>query len=213
MPARRAYRSQLRAQQAAATRERIVGAARALLLERGFAATKLDEIAREAGVAMPTLTGYFPNKAALLDEVLRSAARGAAGDELPPLGEQLSELLEIADPRMLLTAIAAVYRGANERAFELFEIMRKAAAADPVIEERRRNGTEARRRDQLPVARELERQGALRRGVSEREAADVLWLYSSHDVYRLLVHDSRWSPARYERWLASTLVDALLADT
>jgi AcrR family transcriptional regulator len=213
MPARRTYRSQLRAEQAAATRERIVQAARVLLLERGFAATKLDQIAAEAGVAMPTLTGYFPNKAALPDEVLRTAARGAADDDQPPLGEQLSARLDIADPRTLLTAIAAVYRAANERAFELFEIMRKAAAADPAIEQRRLDGAEARRRDQIPVARKLERQRALRRDVSEREAVDVLWLYSSHDIYRLLVHDSRWPPARYEHWLGSTLIHALLTNT
>jgi AcrR family transcriptional regulator len=212
MPNKRVYRSQLRAEQAAATRTRIVEAARTVLLERGFAATKLDQVAREAGVAMPTLTGYFPNKAALLEEVLRAAARGTATDHQPPLGEQLSGLLEIADPRELLRAVAAVCRTANEGAFELFEIMRKAAAADPAIEERRRNGAEARRRDHVPIARLLKRSGALRRDLSEREAADVLWLYSSADVYRLLVHDSRWSPDRYERWLGDTLGDALLED-
>jgi AcrR family transcriptional regulator len=168
-------------------------------------------VAAEAGVALPTLTGYFPNKAALLEEVLRAVVRGAADDDQPTIGEQLKALLDIADPGDLLTAISGAIRIANERAFELFEIMRKAAAADPKIEERRRAGSEARRRDQVPIARHLKRHGALRACLSEQQARDILWLYSSADVYRLLVHESAWPPERYEQWLGRTLTDALLA--
>jgi AcrR family transcriptional regulator len=201
----------LRAEQAAATRRRIVDAARRLLLERGFAATKLDQVADEAGVALPTLTGYFPNKAALLEEVLRAVVSGAADEEQPPIGDQLRALLDIADQEQLLAAVSAVIRTANERAFELFEIMRKAAAADPKIEERRRSGAEARRRDQVPIVRHLKRHRALRADLSEQQATDILWLFSSPDVYRLLVHDSGWTANRYEHWLARSLTDGLLA--
>jgi AcrR family transcriptional regulator len=208
MPAKRSYRSPLRREQAAATRRRILDAARALLVERGYAATKLDQVAVAAGVALPTLTGYFPTKAALLEEVLRAAVRGA-GDE-GAIGERLQAALEHEDPRELLSAVAAVVRAANERAFDLFEILRKAAAAEPSIERRRHEGAEGRRRDQAAIARHLERAGALRGDLSEREATDLLWLYSSADVYRLLVRDSGWAPDRYERWLAATLADALL---
>jgi AcrR family transcriptional regulator len=208
---KRGYRSPLRAEQAAATRRRIVETARVLLLERGFAATKLDQVAAQAGVALPTLTGYFPNKAALLEEVLRTAVSGDAVDEQPPIGQQLKALLDIADPHELLTQVAAVIRTANERAFELFEIMRKAAAVEPGIEERRRSGAEARRRDQAPIARHLKRTRALRPDLSEQQATDILWLYSSADIYRLLVHDSHWPAKRYEQWLAQALTRTLLA--
>jgi AcrR family transcriptional regulator len=208
---KREYRSPLRAEQAAETRRRIVDAARVLLLERGFAATKLDQVATQAGVALPTLTGYFPNKAALLEEVLRAAVSGDADEQPPAIGQQLKALLDRPDPRELLTEMAAVVRSANERAFELFEIMRKAAAADPKIEERRQKGANARRRDQAPIARHLKRTRALRPDLSEQQATDILWLYSSADVYRLLVHDSRWPTTRYEQWLAQTLKHALLA--
>lgn len=206
----REYTSPLRAEQAEATRQRIISAARALLLERGYAGTTLDQIARQARVARPTLTGYFPNKPALLQSVLRSVVSGAAQEEEPSIGEQLRALLEIADPQELLAAIASLYRIANERAFELFEIMRKAAAADPKIEKQRRVGAEARRRDQAPIAQHLRRRRALRSELTARQATDILWLYSSSDLYRLLVKDSTWPPKRYERWLAKALKDALL---
>jgi hypothetical protein len=51
----------------------------------------------------------------------------------------------------------------------------------------------------------------LRPDLSEQQATDILWLYSSADIYRLLVHDSHWPTARYEQWLAHTLRHALLA--
>ncbi len=207
---KRAYSSPLRAEQAQATRARIIDAARELLSERGYAATRLDQVAAEAGVALPTLTGYFPNKAALLEDVLRAAVSGAMAEGQPPIGEQLKAALAITDSGELLSAVATVFRIANERAYELFEIMRKAAAADPKIEERRRSGAEDRRRDQTPIGRHLKRHGALRSGLSERQAIDILWLYSSADIYRLLVHDSHWPADRYEQWLADTLTDALL---
>src|SRR5579885_3280167 len=212
MSAGRVYRSPLRAEQAASTRQRIIDAAKNLLLTRGYAATTLDQIAREAGVALPTLTGYFSNKPTLFQSVLRSVLSGTIEEDEPTIGEQLKALLRpTRDPHEVLAGVASLYRTANERAFELFEIMRKAAAADSNVEQQRRAEAEARRRDQMPVARSLSRRGTLRPGLTEREANDILWLYSSSDVYRLLVHDSKWQPQRYEQWLAETLADSLLA--
>jgi hypothetical protein len=59
-------------------------------------------------------------------------------------------------------------------------------------------------------ARHLASQGHLRRGVSVTEAADVLWTYNSAEVYRLLVIERGWKPARYGRWVAAALTAALL---
>src|SRR5947209_1187111 len=118
---KRTYRSSLRSEQAAATRQRILRAAASLLLARGFAATTLDQVASEAGVALPALTGYFPTKSVLLEGVLRWGVRGAQEEEeLPPLGEQLTALLETANAADLLSKVAALSRTANERGFELF---------------------------------------------------------------------------------------------
>ena len=43
------------------------------------------------------------------------------------------------------------------------------------------------------------------------EAADVLWLHTSADVYRLLAGTSGWTHQCYTAWLADTLAAALLA--
>jgi hypothetical protein len=36
-------------------------------------------------------------------------------------------------------------------------------------------------------------------------------MYTSRDVYRMLVHEGGWSPDRYQEWLSRTLLDALVA--
>ena len=56
----------------------------------------------------------------------------------------------------------------------------------------------------------LSEQGALRPGLSFEEATDVLWALTSYDLYRMLVVERGWKPARYETWLAQLLIQHLL---
>ena len=51
----------------------IVAAALACFAERGFAATRLEDVARRAGVTKGTLYLYFPNKEELFKAVVRQA--------------------------------------------------------------------------------------------------------------------------------------------
>ena len=61
------------------------------------------------------------------------------------------------------------------------------------------------------ISRSLARAGALRPGMRERDAADLVHALGSPELYRLLVVDRGWKPERYARWLERTLVDQLLA--
>lgn len=63
----------------AGTRERILGAARKLLHREGYSAVGVAEICREAGVVKGSFYHFFPSKAELLTEVLRSNWQGANG--------------------------------------------------------------------------------------------------------------------------------------
>lgn len=60
------------------------------------------------------------------------------------------------------------------------------------------------------IARTLARAGALRPGLRERDAADIIHALVSPEVYRLLVFDRKWKPARYQQWLTATMIDQLL---
>src|SRR5215471_654982 len=51
----------------------IIAAALASFAERGYAATKLEDFAAEAGISKGTIYLYFPTKEALFQEVVRQA--------------------------------------------------------------------------------------------------------------------------------------------
>lgn len=61
-------------------RQRILDAARYLILRQGLRATTMEGVAREAGVAKPTLYAYFPDKdavfAAIVDELIADVVQG-----------------------------------------------------------------------------------------------------------------------------------------
>ena len=63
-----------------ATRDAIVAAAAALFGGKGFAATVIDEIAVEAGVAKGAVYHHFPSKEAVFEAVLRQTSAALAAD-------------------------------------------------------------------------------------------------------------------------------------
>src|SRR5919206_83430 len=58
---------------------------------------------------------------------------------------------------------------------------------------------------QSRIARALARQKALAPGITERQAADIIYTLMAPEVHRLLTVERRWSGDRYESWLAGTL--------
>jgi AcrR family transcriptional regulator len=62
-----------RASRAAERREAIVAAGLEEFVARGFAATRLDDVAKRAGVAKGTIYLHFTDKEALFQELIRSA--------------------------------------------------------------------------------------------------------------------------------------------
>src|SRR5258705_11671126 len=95
---RRPYESPRRREAAERTRKAIVGAARTLFLERGYALTTLEQVAEGAGVATPTVYATFGNKRELLFAVARTARRGDPGPT--PLLErpEITRTLDEPDP-------------------------------------------------------------------------------------------------------------------
>src|SRR5664279_3833218 len=91
-----------RAEQARATRRRIIEAATRLFLAHGYAATMLDQVALDAGVAVQTVYFHFGNKRTLLKEALDIAAVG--DDEPVPLLERpwLDRLRGEPDPAEMI---------------------------------------------------------------------------------------------------------------
>src|SRR3974390_150000 len=62
-----------RAERAADRRQAIIDAAFDEFIDRGYAATRLDDVARRAGVAKGTIYLHFKDKQALFEELVRTA--------------------------------------------------------------------------------------------------------------------------------------------
>lgn len=78
----RLYRSELRAQQAAATRTRILDAT-LRVMARGIASVSMPAVAREAGVSVPTVYRHFGSKEHLLAAIYPHVARRVGLDKVP----------------------------------------------------------------------------------------------------------------------------------
>ena len=83
--ARRPYRSDLRARQADSTRERILDAT-VRVMAAGIASISIPDVAREAGVSIPTVYRHFGTKAELLAAVYPHLARRAGIAEVTAPG-------------------------------------------------------------------------------------------------------------------------------
>lgn len=197
------YNSPLREEQARRTRERILGAARETFRDKGYGATTLADIARAAGVAEPTVRATFKTKPNLVEHLLRLAVRGEDTDRQLQDREAFQQVLAASDPNTLLDRHADLAAAVHSRSWDVMEIARGAASSDPAIadiyEQRRR----ARLTNQRSVAKRLAELGALPDQTSVETAADVLWLYTAPEIYRMLVIERKWSPDRYREWFRS----------
>jgi AcrR family transcriptional regulator len=208
--AKRAYDSSLRKQQASQTRLRILDAAERLFTDRGYGGTTMEAIAVEAGVATDTVYASFGNKAGVLHRLLDVRV---GGDDSPvALLEREGPQKVRAEPtqRRQLAAFAADIVQILERARPVDDIMRGAGAVDPEIAALRAGMQELRYRNMRQLVSWLAARGPFRGGVSEEEAAAIIWTLASPEVHGLLRRDRGWSVERYVAWLSDTLSRTLL---
>ena len=207
---KRSYDMANRSRQAAETQRRIVEAAGRLFLRDGYAATSINSIAAEAGVAVQTVYASMRTKKDILEAVVQLGVRGAAG-EVPLVESSRWRAMDAeADPRRKLAMFARIHREICEREASLFVVLEVAAAVDPEIEPLLQDKERFRYHDQARVARSLRRRGQLQAGLSARKAADIIWALASERVYVALVREREWCAEEYEAWLTDQLVAALL---
>ena len=85
-----------RAERAAERREAIIEAAMDEFVARGFAATRLDDVAKRAGVAKGTIYLHFKDKESLFEELIRTALVPLIGrlHAPPPTGGSVRDTVE-----------------------------------------------------------------------------------------------------------------------
>lgn len=202
---RRRYDSLRRTAQAQATRAEIARAARQLFLSRGWAATTVRDVAREAGVAVATVYSAYRNKTGLTVALVDAAALLA---DLPQMVAELEAAG--ADPQRQLSAMAAYDRRLFERAGDLIALVREAGRTEPELATGYRDAR--RRADQTRIqVFSSWPAGTLRSGFDVRSAVDVYAALCNIDVYTTLATERDWSPYRVEQWWSEALARELLA--
>jgi AcrR family transcriptional regulator len=202
-----AQKSPLRREQAALTRTRIVDGATAVFELRGYEGARIEDIAKEAGVAVPTVYKVFTNKRTLLKASVEAAITEGEAGEVERLA-WFREQLEEPTAERQLRLIARNARRMYDRAGQLLEVVRAAAASDRDIEALWRAINNERLGRARSSAESLASKAKLRTTVGE--AALTLWALSIPELYVLQIRAAGLKADDYERWLGDLLVTALL---
>ena len=189
----------------------MVESARELFLERGYAATTIEAISAASDTPQATVYRLFGSKLGILKAVLDVSVGG--DDQAVAMADrpQVRAMLGDDDPRSQLAGFAALLRVLMNRAAPVHRILADAARSDEDAAALVTDIARQRQEGQQRVARSLARAKALRPGLRERDAADVIHAIASPEVYGLLVLDRGWSGERYEAWVRDTLTQQLLA--
>jgi len=197
----RKYHSPVREQQAGQTRERILEAARRVILQRGFAEATIEAIAGESGVAAPTVYAVFGSKRGILQGLMERAAFSSGYVDL------VREAMESDDPATRLRYAAKIARRIYDSLRTESEVLRGATAVAPdFVREKER----LRYERQAALIKFLEEKAVLKAGLSAAAARDILWTLTSYDIHRRLVVERKWNADRYEQWLGDALVLTLM---
>jgi AcrR family transcriptional regulator len=191
-------------------RAAVIAAARDLFLERGYPATTVEAISGASDVPPATVYRLFSSKLGILEALLDVSIAG--DDQAVPLQDRPAAraLFADQDPYRQLAGFAGICRQINTRTAPLYHILTGAAGSDLQAASLLAGYTRQRQQGQGQIARSLGRAGALRPGLTQRDAADMIHALMSPEVYRLLVADRGWAPERYEHWLTDTLTSQLL---
>jgi AcrR family transcriptional regulator len=198
------YHSRVRQRQAEETRRRILAAAHEVFASRGYAETTLEAIAEKALVSPKTIAAVFGSKRALLAAVINPEAFST------PVKLLIEELRATVDPSRQVSLVAQITRQAYEPLASSLELLRTAGAVAPELADLAQQIEARRRENQARLIVSLREQGTLTPFLSFEEATDVLWALTSYDLYRMLVMEQSWEPARYETWLEQLLIEQLL---
>ena len=101
-----------RAARAAERRQAIIDAALDEFIARGFTATRLDDVAKRAGVAKGTIYLHFKDKELMFEELIRTALVPLIGrlNAQPPIGGSVRDAVE-GFARTFIAEVATTRRG------------------------------------------------------------------------------------------------------
>ena len=207
----RRYDASRRRAQARRTRAAIIDAARHRFLHDGYTPTTIASIAADADASPDTIYKSFGGKAGLLRAMCQDALSGTG----PVPAEQRSDAMQAteSDPATLLRGLGTLTTEIAPRIAPLLLLLATAAESDPALAALRAELEDARLTRMTQVAQTFASKTQLRAGQTIHETADLMWTYSSPELYHLLVLTRGWTPERYGQFVGESLINALLEPT
>ncbi|HEX5090023.1 MAG TPA: helix-turn-helix domain-containing protein [Nocardioides sp.] len=205
---KRRYDASRRRAQAARTQEAILHTARQHFLEHGYAATTVARIAAEAGTSVETVYKAFGGKSGLVRALWQRGLGGRGTVPAPERSDRLSSTE--TDPVRVLRGWGTFTTEVAPELAPILMLVRGASATDPEMAALLADAEAQHRARMRHNARRLQQRGWLRPGIGLAQATDILWAYSSTELYELLVVKSGWPIKRYGEFIGDALIAALL---
>jgi AcrR family transcriptional regulator len=206
----RPYVSELRRQQAAATRERVVAAAAELFADRGYAATTMPAVARRAGVSTETVQNHGPKVELLRAAIAAASFGGRPGG--PVVETELGRrLLSAATPAEAAAVSAEVLAVVNEGAHGVWMAFSEAARSDPRLESELRRLTAEVAEQNTAVLERWRQLGWLRTDLPFATLVTRSTAIGAIELWDRVVRLDRHSRDEYCELVAGLLLDALIA--
>jgi AcrR family transcriptional regulator len=185
------------------SRTRILDSALTLIESRGGADVTMAEIARAAGVSRQAIYLHFADRADLLLAVVRHV------DERRGLPEEVRKIVEAPSATTALEEMVSVQARMNPRVWAVARAIDAVRRRDPEVERSWQDRLVNRLRGCREIVARLAREGNLRPGLGEPEAADLLWSITSLRSWEDLVLERGWTAEQYRRRVTALLLGAL----
>jgi AcrR family transcriptional regulator len=203
---KRPYDSTRRHEHAQRNRDAVLDAAQSRFLSDGYGATTIATVAHDAGVSAETIYKSFGTKAGLVRAIWERGLAGRGPVPAPTRSDQMSA--DEKNPRVVIAEWGKLTTEVMPLVAPILLLIRATAANDADMAALLAE-TDRQRRDRM--RRNAQRlKGHLRPGVTLSQATDILWLYSSPDLYDVLVLRGRWSLPAYARHLVESMTASLL---
>jgi AcrR family transcriptional regulator len=205
---KRRYDGAARRAQAERVRAALIEVAREMLLREGYAALTIPTLAEACGVSAESVYKRFAGKPALVRAVVEQALRGIG----PVAAETRSDDLDACDLRTLLRGWGQLSAEVAPRVAPILLLVFVAAAHDRELADLARELEDNRRTRMTENAHRLAQAGHLPPGMTIAQATDILWTYSSPEVYDLLVKRSGWTLQQYAAFITAGIAAQLSYD-
>ncbi len=207
--ATRRYSSELREQQAAATRTRVVQAAAELFAARGYAGTSLPQIARQAGVSTETVQSHGPKLRLLQAAIDQLSFGGEPGQQLidTPVG---AGFLRATSPEDAAEIASRILVGVNTATHGLWLAFSEAARTDEKLAGEFTALARQIRAENLTILQLWRERGWLRDDVPDAVLAQWSDVIASVEVYDRVVRVEGATVEEYRELIRGMMLELLV---